>query len=316
MAFARRVTIGSKSEGWDSCVTVVAIGEGLMNSRQKQIVLILQLIFYPIAAIMLIGFAWNFYGIMTGQGGVEILTDADRAPETDWVAVAVVGLFWFVFLALLLEFLAREILRRHPRDDLGTPLVEIGRTNSPLRFLLVIAVLPFVVGINLILFRPETLEIDPTRLSLPELMAFWLFYGITHFLLVAFLLRAIRNRPFFVLTEKGFLYEPGDISPGLIRWEDVAEIKEAELLTSRGRSGPTTGTVLAIALRNPEAYAPRYTPLLRMLNAALTPLIRYQTGGPGDIVLASEDFGARYGEVKDLMMQRAHGRGSHGPRSL
>ncbi len=287
-----------------------------MNSRQKKIVRILQLIFYPIAAIMLIGFALNFYGIMTGQRGVEILSDADHAPETDWVAVAIVGLFWFVFLALLVEFLAREALRRHPRDGLGTPIVEIGRTNSPLRFLLVIAVMPFVIGLNLIVFRPETLDIDPTLVSLPELMAFWLFYGIAHFLFVAFLLRAIRNRPFFVLTEKGFLYEPGDISPGLIRWEDVAEIKEAELLTSRGRSGPTTGTVLAIALRNPKAYAPRYTPPLRMLNAALTPLIRYQTGGPGDIVLASEDFGASYGQVKDLMMKRAHGRGAHGPRSL
>jgi hypothetical protein len=223
-----------------------------------------------------------------------------------------VGLFCFVFVALLVEFLAREILRRHPRDGLGTPLVEIGRINSPLRFLLVVAVLPFVVGLNLILFRPGTLEIDPMRVSLQELMAFWLFYGIAHFLLVAFLLRAIRNRAFFVLTDKGFLYEPGDISPGLIRWEDVAEIKEAELLTSRGRYGPTTGTVLAVALKNPEVYAPRYTPLLRMLNAALTPIIRYQTGGPGDIVLASEDFGARYAEVRDLMMKHARASGAHG----
>jgi hypothetical protein len=284
-----------------------------MNSRQKKIVRILQLIFYPIAAFMLIGFAWNFYGIITGQAEVEFLTEIDRAPETDWVAVAVVGLFCCVFLALLIEFLAREILRRHPRNALGTPLVEIGRISSPLRFLLVIAVLPFVVGLNIILFRPETLEIDPTRVSLPELMAFWLFYGIAHFLFVGFLLRAIRNRPFFVLTDKGFLYEPGDISPGLIRWDDVAEIKEAELLTGRGRYGPTTGTVLAVALKNPEVYASRYTTLLRMLNAALTPVIRYQTGGPGDVVLASEDFGARYGEVKDLMVKHAHARGAHGP---
>jgi hypothetical protein len=301
-----------KEEGENRSSTAARIGAGLMNSRQKTIIRVLQLIFYPIAAIMLVGFAWNFYRIMTGQGEVEILTDADRAPETDWVAVAVVGLFWFVFLALLIEFLAREILRRHPRDGLGTALVEIGRTNSPLRFLLVVGVLPFVVGLNLILLRPEALNIDPAQISLQELMAFWLFYGIAHFLLVAFVLRALRNRPFFILTDKGFLYEPGDISPGLIRWEDVAEIKEAQLLTSRGRYGPTTGTVLAVALKNPEDYAPRYTPLLRMLNAALTPLIRYQTGGPGDIVLASEDFGARYGEIKDLMTKHVSGRSAFG----
>ena len=281
-----------------------------MNSRQKTIIRVLQLIFYPIAAIMLIAFAIQFYGVMTGQAEVEILTEADLVPKTDWVAVAIVGFFWIVFLALLIEFLAREILRLHPRDGLGTPLVEIGRANRPLHFLLVVGVAPFVVGLNLILFQPEAVDIDPAQVSLHELMAFWLFYGIAHFLLVAFLLRAIRNRPFFVLTDKGFLYEPGDISPGLIRWEDVVEIKEAELLFGQNTyAGPTTRATLVVGLKNPEAYRQRYTPLLGLLQRLSTKVVSFQTDGPGDIVIVADDLGARYAEVRDLMLARAKLRG-------
>jgi hypothetical protein len=73
--------------------------------------------------------------------------------------------------------------------------------------------------------------------------------------------------------------------------------------------------VLAFALKNTEAYTRRSTPLLRRLNPALTPIIRRHTSGPGDIVLASEDFGARNHEVKDLMMQHSLARGAQGPRS-
>lgn len=281
-----------------------------MNSRQKTIIRVLQLIFYPIAAIMVIAFVWNFYVTMTGQGDVEILTEADRTPGTDWVAVVVVGLFWIVFLALLIEFLAREILRRNPRDHLGKPLVEIGRVNSALRFLPVIVMIPFVAGLNLILLQPETLDIDPGRISLPELMAFWLFHGVAHFLLVAFLLRAIRNRPFFVLTSKGFLYEPGDLSPGLIRWEDVTEIREAELLSGQGAfAGPATRRTLVVGLRNPDAHRQRYTPLLGLLQKLSARVVSFQTDGPGDVVIFADDLGSRYEEVRDLMLTQAKATG-------
>lgn len=275
-----------------------------MNSRQKKIIRILQFIFYPIAAVMLIAFAWDFLRVMTGTG-VEILTEGEREPQTDWVAVAVLLVFWVVFLALLIEFLAREIFRLAPRDGMGTVLLEIGSSHTFLHFIPLLAVIPFVVGFNVFLIKPDIVEIDIARVSLAEHMAFWLFYGIAHLLLVGFLLRAIRNRPFFVVTEKGFLYEPGDISPGLIRWEDVAEIKEAELLSGQGVvSGPTTRPVLAVGLKDPEKYSVRYTPLLRLLNRMLTKAVRYQTDGPGDVVLAAEDFGARYGEIRDLMMEK------------
>ena len=279
-----------------------------MNSRQKTIVRILQLIFYPVAAIMFVAFVWNFVS-NPGDRIVEITDEPTAAPVSDPVALAVVFLFWIVFLALLFEFLAREIFRRRPRSEMGRVILEIGASPGALRFVPLLAVIPFVLGFNAMVFGAVQLDIDMQRVSLAEHLVFWLFYGIAHFLLVAFFLRAVRNRAFFVLTTKGFLYEPGDVSPGLVRWEDVSEIKEVELLSSSTSfSGPGVRTALAIALKDPAKYNGRYTPLLGLLNWLLTKFIRYQTGGPGDIVLAAEDFGARYAEVKARMTDGMHGR--------
>jgi hypothetical protein len=282
-------------------------GDG-MNARQTRIIRILQFIFYPLAAIMLLAFALDFFRVWTGAPP-ELVTEEERGGETDWVGLGVVLLFWVVFLALAIEFLAREIFRLRPRDGLGRVILELGRSKGPARFVALLAAAVFVAGLNIIIFRPDLINIDPQQASLTEHLAFWLFYGIAHLLLVVFLLRAIRNRPFLVVTDTGFLYEPGDISPGLIRWEDVTEIKEAELLARAGSApGPTTRPVLAVGLRNADAYSARYTPLLGLLNRLLTKGIKYQTGGPGDVVIAAEDLGARYVEIRDLMLKLAHQR--------
>jgi hypothetical protein len=274
-----------------------------MNSRQKTIIRILQLIFYPLAAVSVAAFVWNFVRNPELRT-VEIVDAGARTPPFDPVMLAVVLLFWVVFLALLLEFLAREIFRLRPRHEMGRTILEIGAARSALRFVPLLAVAPFVVGFNAILFGLAPLEIDMQSVSLAELLVFWLFYGIAHFLLVAFLLRAVRNRAFFVLTSKGFLYEPGDVSPGLILWEDVTELKEADLLSrATSFSGPGMTKTLTVALKDPGKYNRRYTPLLALLNWLLTKFVRYQTGGPGDIVLVAADFGARYDEVKALMQQ-------------
>lgn len=284
-----------------------------MNSRQTKIIRILQFIFYPLAAIMLIAFAMDFFRVWSGVSP-EISTAEDRVPETDWVALGVVLLFWFVFVALATEFVAREIFRVRPRDELGSVLMEIGRSHGPVRFIPLLAVTPLVVGFNVVVFRPNLLGIDLQQVSFTEHLAFWLFYAIAHLLFVVFLLRAIRNRPFFVMTDKGFLYEPGDLSPGLIRWEDVVEIKEAELLSGQGTvSGPTTRPVLAVGLKDPDKYSARYTPLLGMLNRLLTKAVKYQTEGPGDVVLAAEDFGTRFAEIRDLMTKLSRQSGGAGP---
>lgn len=188
-----------------------------MNSQQKTLIRILQLIFYPIAAIMTAVFVWNFV-INPGDRIVEITDEPSVAPESDPIALAVVLLFWVVFIALLFEFLAREIFRLRPRSEMGRVILETGASSGALRFVPLLAVIPFVLGLNAMVFGVVQLDIDMQRVSLAEHLVFWLFYGIAHFLLVAFFLRAVRNRAFFVLTTKGFLYEPGDVSPGLILW--------------------------------------------------------------------------------------------------
>lgn len=282
-----------------------------MNSRQKTIIRILQLIFYPLAAVSVAVFVWNFVRNPEART-VEIVDAGTRTPPFDPVMLAVVLLFWVVFLALLFEFLAREIFRLRPRHDMGRTILEIGATRSALRFVPLLAVIPFVVGLNAIVFGLAPLDIDVQSVSLAEHLVFWLFYGIAHFLLVGFFLRAVRNRPFFVLTSKGFLYEPGDVSPGLILWEDVADLKEADLLSrATSFSGPGMTTALTVALKDPAKYNQRYTPLLAMLNWLLTKFVRYQTGGPGDIVLVASDFGSRYDEVKALMHERVQATRNH-----
>jgi hypothetical protein len=275
-----------------------------MNSRQKTIIRILQLIFYPLAAVMVAVFVWNF--IRNPEAStVEFIDAGTRTPPFDPVMLVVVLLFWIVFLALLFEFLAWEIFRLRPRNEMGRIILEIGAARSALRFVPFLAAIPFVVGFNAIVFGLAPLDVDMQSVSLAEHLVFWLFYGIAHFLLVAFLLRAVRNRAFFVLTSKGFLYEPGDVSPGLILWEDVAELREAELLSrSTSFSGPSMTTALTVALKDPAKYNQRYTPLLALLNWLLTKFVRYQTGEPGDIVLLANDFGDRYDEVKALMLER------------
>lgn len=275
-----------------------------MNSRQKTIIRILQLILYPLAAVIVAVFLWNFISNPELRT-VEIIDPGARTPPFDPVMLAVALLFWVVFVALLFEFLAREIFRLRPRNEMGRVILEIGAARSALRFVPLLAVMPFVVGFNAIVFGLAPLDIDMQRVSLAEHLIFWLFYGIAHFLLVAFLLRAVRNRAFFVLTTKGFLYEPGDVSPGLILWEDVAELKEVQLLSrSTSFSGPGMTTAMAVALKDPAKYNRRYTPLLALLNWLLTKFVRYQTGGTGDIVLVAADFGARNEEVKALMQER------------
>lgn len=272
-----------------------------MNSRQKTFIRILQLIFYPLAAVSVAMFVWNFVRNPEART-VGIVDAGTRTPPFDPVMLAVVLLFWVVFLALLFEFLAREIFRLRPRSEMGRIILEIGAARSALRFVPLLAVIPFVVGFNAIVFGLAPMNVDLQSVSLAEHLVFWLFYGIAHFLLAAFLLRAVRNRAFFVLTSKGFLYEPGDVSPGLILWEDVADLKEADLLSrATSFSGPGMTTALTVALKDPAKYNQRYTPLLALLNWLLTKFVRYQTGGPGDIVLVASDFGARYDEVKALM---------------
>lgn len=111
---------------------------------------------------------------------------------------------------------------------------------------------------------------------------------------------------FFVATEEGFICEPGDVSPGLIRWSDICEGAEAALLSSRSTNvaGPRTASTIVLSLKDPDTVFAAYNPLLREINQVATRITRYQSGGVGDIVLAAEDFGVHCDAVRALIRDR------------
>lgn len=271
-----------------------------MNKRQLKILSVLQWMFYPIAAVMLLAFLADAFG------GYRYWTEVvwgsvDRA--VDPFAIIVLGIFFVVLAALLWQFLINEFSRVRQRRKIGKPHFEIYPPRFATRFILPFVSLLFVIGLNAIVFAPGTAVLDPAGWEFEPLLALIFFYIVAHFLLIAFTLRAVRNLPFFVATDEGFIYEPGDVSPGLIRWSEISQGAEAELLTSGSSNigGPRTGRTIVLSLKDPDATFAAYNPLLRGINKFATGVIKYQSGGVGDIVLAAEDFGARYDEVRSLI---------------
>ncbi len=272
-----------------------------MNRRQTRIIHILQWILYPLAVLICVGLVLDAGARAPGETGAGAGALSTIGDPLLLVALVVCGIG---FIALLLEFLKREIAGGHQRSQLGEVILELPGPAHVSRFIPPVVALCVAAGLNIIAFSPDHLGVDPSTAGFAEIATFWFFYAVSHFLLLAFTLRAFRNRPFFVLTRRGFLYEPGDVSPGLILWEDVSGIEETQLLSASGPfAGPGARTVLAVTLRNADTYMRAYNPLLRAVNALATRVNKHQTGGPGDIVLAAEDFSGRYEEVKRLLRQ-------------
>lgn len=119
--------------------------------------------------------------------------------------------------------------------------------------------------------------------------------------LVGFVSMAVRKAPWFVLTPRGFLYAPGGMGPGFVRWEDVTGLRESEIVSGRRRQRPALERVLVVGLRDPSKYRARYNPMLRALAGLAGDLYQAQTGGPADILINPIDFGARYDEIRARM---------------
>lgn len=274
-----------------------------MNKRQLKILAVLQWVFYPMAAVMLLAFLADVFG------GYRYWTEAvwgsvDRA--IDPFAIIVLGIFFIVLAALIWQFILIEFSRVRQQRKVGKPLIEIYSPRLATRFILPLLALLFALGLNAIVLVPGTADLDPAGWELEPLMALVFFYIVAHFLLIAFTLRAFRKLPIFVATDEGFVYEPGDMSPGLIRWSDISEGAEAALLTSGSSNigGPRTGLTIVLSLKDPDTIFSAYNPLLRNINTLATRVIKYQSGGVGDIILAAEDFGARYEEVRSLIRSK------------
>lgn len=274
-----------------------------MNSRQQKILGVLQWIFYPVGALMLLAFLADFFG------GYRYWTERVWGffdTVSDPIAVIVILFFYVVLVGLFWQFLLIEFSRQRQRRKLGTPLIEIYPNRFAARFVLPIVAALFVLGLNALVFVPGATELDISSLELEPMLFLVFFYLVAHFLLIAFTLRAVRQLPFFVATEEGFVYEPGDVSPGLIKWTDISEGAEAPLLTSGTTNigGPRVAPTIVLSLRDPDSVFAAYNPILRGLNKLATGVIKYQSGGVGDIVLAAEDFGRHYDEVRTLIRKK------------
>ena len=274
-----------------------------MNNRQSKILGVLQWIFYPVGAVMLLAFLADFFG------GYRYWTEHVWGffdTVEDPIAIIVILIFYIALAALFWQFLLIEFSRPRQRRKIGTPLIELRPPRFATRFLLPALAAFFVVGMNAMIFVPGAVDVDASGLDLEPLLYLIFFYAVAHFLLIAFTLRAFRNMPYFVASEEGFIYEPGDVSPGFIRWSDISEGAEAALLTSGSANigGPLTAPTIVLSLKDPDTVFAAYNPLLRAINAAATRITKYQAGGVGDIILAAEDFGVHYDAVRALMREK------------
>lgn len=219
----------------------------------------------------------------------------------------VFGVISLMVLGLMLHFLG-SLLRPNEDADWGEPVLRL-RNSRMVSALLVLALLAFgaIMAFAWLKWSEPGGPFDPPPqpVSLEAQLVIGFFTVVWGFLLVAFTVRLIRNPAWFVLTRKGFVYRPGDVAPGLVRWEDVVEIKEDEVLSSGPPGGPTLRPALVIVLRDAERYTTVYNPLLAMIVRLATGALRAQTGGRGDLYLDPVHFGARYEEVKALMREHA-----------
>lgn len=273
-----------------------------MSDNQFRIIRAMQWIFAAMAVIT----AGTFLLDVLSREESSYLGRLSEAINSvgDPVGLFVVLVFWVVFAALLLEFLRREISGMVTHTRTGRVLLAIRRPKVVMAVIPPLAALALVAFMNVMVFRPDLLTLDLEGIGLDAYLAFWLFYGIGHFMLVVLVLRAVRDRPCFVLSERGFLYEPGDLSPGLVRWEDIASLKEADLLSSNtGFTAPVLRRNLLVTLKQPDRYSQQYNPLLRLILRLAMRVVQVQVGGNTDMVVRQEDLDARYDEVKALMAQ-------------
>jgi hypothetical protein len=271
-----------------------------MTDNRDRLTRILRIVMAVSVALVLFSVAGDLLG-----DRVPWLARANEYVERG-IVLGLVGIFGFVLLAFVLQFLSD--LRGGIRIPSEAVLV-LRRPRGVGAILPLAMVLVLVGGLVTLAFLPEdTLADFDLQNPFTDDLAFEfkamiaLFAGIAAFLIVAFTVRAVVNPPWFVLSRHGFLYRPGDVSAGLVRWSEISGIKPSEVLSGDGGYGPSIKPVLVVTLKHPERYNANYTPLLRLMLRVLTPALRAQTGG-GDIFIDPSDFGADYDKVVALMRE-------------
>lgn len=268
-----------------------------MEDPKKQIMTWMKWVVYPFVLLVIVE---TF--LFRGEAGERLHTVVER-----YIVLGLIGLFSLVLLGFFLHLLGS--LRR-PNAAEGVGSAQIVLRQSPWVLRIVLAVF-LTVNLATLALWPDLRAAAAggfgavaawPQIGLEVKAVMMFFSAVAAFLLLALIQRAVLNPPWFVLSREGFLYEPGGISPGLIRWRDVRDIKEDTVLAgSNSYNGPRLDPVLVITLRDYEKYLSAYNPVLRFLVRAGTRVLRYQTKG-GDIYLNPLHFGARYPEVKAAML--------------
>lgn len=258
---------------------------------------------------------WVGYVVMVATVATAFLMRDDPRLEV-WIGrfdsvfiLSLVVLFGYVLLALASQFFS-DLVRPGRIAASGTVLaLRSPRGASVVAAVAAIALV--VAGASLALLPKATLDgwgvVNPfAALPFHEQALFGLFGAIGAFLALAFSVRALVNPPWFLLTREGFLYAPGGMSPGLVRWSDVSDIKESHVLGSNPTGGrkAVMRPTLVVSLKDPAKYSNQYVLPLRWLVRAATAVLRAQTQG-GDLYIDPTHFGDRYAEIAAKMRELA-----------
>lgn len=277
-----------------------------MNERQRLIVHAPRWIMYPMILIGFGAFALDVIGDNTASNS-HLMAIGDTLSTFDPAALVVLLVFWLVLAAMFVEFIHHEISDALSYRAAGRPILELRRSRLITLLVLVPIAAAFVLAMDLYVLVPDALPYTVDRPDLMGWMVFAFFCALGHFVLIAFLTRAIRNRPVFVATDQGFLWEPGDLSMGFIRWMDVAGITESELIVGGvgvNNAGATTRRMLVVSLRDPERYADRFTAPIQWLKTLSSKFVRWQIERAGDVVIDPADLGGRYSDVRAVMVEK------------
>jgi hypothetical protein len=277
-----------------------------MNENQRRLLIKLQWFTIPFMILVVAFSIWPHFS--TGNK-VEAAESARQFFQ--WAELLI--LIPFLICVFVAYAFMREFFRKIKTDetnqaasaDVLLKMKALG--NKPAIFLVSLATLGFVVLMNLLLFKPQTIleDYQLEAVTLGEKCFFGFFYILCHFLLIVFIRQLFSNSYLFIATVKGFKYTPAGISSGWVFWEDIEEVREASVLFGNSVAGPTTVLVLGIKLRYPENYIQNYNPALQTLLTAAGQLNNYQTEGAGDLLLNPADFGNRYEEVKALIKMKS-----------
>lgn len=279
-----------------------------MRTRARKILDAYFRLVYLVSAIVVVAFVADFadFGSSTEGSSTPHMDALGRlaSPAIDIAIIIFALVFWLLFAALLVEFLSHNLFNRRTRAIQGAVLMEVFPSTLLTRFIAPTVTFAAVILLNLIVFGRELLPFRWANPSIGEYIIFWFFYSLAHLLLVVSTIGAFRKRPFFVISDQGFLYELGGVSLGFVRWTDVENIEESEVIRGgRSITAPYLMRVMLVKLRNPEEYFRRYTLLARLLIRLLMRGVALETGRQADLAFGSEDFRERYEDVKRLMFE-------------